>query len=432
MSKKTISIITLGCSKNTVDSEDLATRLTDRYNVVFGEHGNADIVIINTCGFILDAKQESIDTILQYARMKQEGEIENLFVFGCLSQRYKKELEQEIPEVDEFFGVNSLDDILKHLDCALFNEGGVTRKISTPKHYAYIKVSEGCNRMCAFCAIPYIRGRYISRSIEDIVNEVTLLAENGTTEFNLIAQDLSYYGKDLYNHFALPQLVEKLTQIEKVHWIRLHYTYPNNFPLETLKLMKSSPKICNYLDIPLQHINDRVLSKMKRGHTTAETIALLKKFREEIPGITLRTSIMVGFPGETELAFQELVDFVKEIKFDRLGVFTYSAEEGTYSAEHYSDRISQKEKQRRADQIMSIQQRISLQLNVLKIGKEFETVIDREEGEYWTGRTMYDSPEVDNEVLIKKSDSPNLKIGHYYNVKITDAEEFDLYGIPVH
>ena len=432
MSKKTISIITLGCSKNTVDSEDLATRLTDRYNVVFGEHGNADIVIINTCGFILDAKQESIDTILQYAHMKQEGEIENLFVFGCLSQRYKKELEKEIPEVDEFFGVNSLDDILKHLDCVLFNEGGVTRKISTPKHYAYIKVSEGCNRMCAFCAIPYIRGRYISRPIEDIVNEVTLLAENGTTEFNLIAQDLSYYGKDLYNQFALPQLVEKLTQIEKVHWIRLHYTYPNNFPLETLKLMKSSPKICNYLDIPLQHINDRVLSKMKRGHTTAETIALLKKFREEIPGITLRTSIMVGFPGETELAFQELVDFVKEIKFDRLGVFTYSAEEGTYSAEHYSDRISQKEKQRRADQIMSIQQRISLQLNVLKIGKEFETVIDREEGEYWIGRTMYDSPEVDNEVLIKKSDAPHLKIGHYYNVKITDAEEFDLYGVPVH
>ena len=430
MNKKTISIITLGCSKNTVDSEDLATRLTDRYNVVFGEHGNTDIVIINTCGFILDAKQESIDTILQYARMKQEGEIENLFVFGCLSQRYKKDLEKEIPEVDEFFGVNNLDDILKHLDCTLFNEGGVTRKISTPKHYAYIKVSEGCNRMCAFCAIPYIRGRYISRPIEDIVNEVTLLAENGTTEFNLIAQDLSYYGKDLYNQYALPRLVDELDKIKKVHWIRLHYTYPNNFPLETLEIMKRSKKICHYLDIPLQHINDRVLSKMKRGHTTAETIELLKKFRQEIPNITLRTSLLVGFPGETDLAFQQLVDFVKETKFDRLGVFTYSAEEGTYSAEHYADRISQKKKDERASLIMSVQQRISLQLNVLKIGKVFETVIDRSEGEYWVGRTMYDSPEVDNEVLIKKSDAPNFKIGHYYDVKIVDAEEFDLYATP--
>ncbi|MBQ5549699.1 MAG: MiaB/RimO family radical SAM methylthiotransferase, partial [Bacteroidales bacterium] len=299
MNKKTLSIITLGCSKNTVDSEDLATRLHSRYNVVYGEHGNADIVVINTCGFILDAKQESIDTILQYARMKQECEIENLFVFGCLSQRYKKELEKEIPEVDEFFGVDSLQDILNKLDCQTFTESGVARNLSTPKHYAYIKVSEGCNRMCAFCAIPYIRGRYISRPIEEIVNEVTLLAENGTTEFNLIAQDLSYYGKDIYNEYALPRLVEQLDKIGKVRWIRLHYTYPNNFPLETLKLMKRSKKICHYLDIPLQHINDRVLSKMKRGHTKQETMELLKRFREEIPDIALRTSLLVGFPGET-------------------------------------------------------------------------------------------------------------------------------------
>lgn len=430
MNKKTLSIITLGCSKNTVDSEDLATRLHCRYNVVYGEHGNADIVVINTCGFILDAKQESIDTILQYARMKQDGEIENLFVFGCLSQRYKKELEKEIPEVDEFFGVDSLQDILNKLDCQTFTESGVARNLSTPKHYAYIKVSEGCNRMCAFCAIPYIRGRYISRPIEEIVNEVTLLAENGTTEFNLIAQDLSYYGKDIYNEYALPRLVEQLDKIDKVRWIRLHYTYPNNFPLETLKLMKRSKKICHYLDIPLQHINDRVLSKMKRGHTKQETMELLKRFREEIPDIALRTSLMVGFPGETDLAFQELVDFVKEVKFDRLGVFTYSAEEGTYSAEHYADRISQKKKDERAAKIMEIQQKISLQQNVAKIGRTYNIVIDRTEGEYFVGRTMQDSPEVDNEVLIKKAAAPHLKIGKYYDVKIIDAEEFDLYAEP--
>lgn len=430
MNKKTLSIITLGCSKNTVDSEDLATRLHNRYNVVYGEHGNADIVVINTCGFILDAKQESIDTILQYARMKQEGEIENLFVFGCLSQRYKKELEKEIPEVDEFFGVDSLQDILNKLDCQTFTESGVARNLSTPKHYAYIKVSEGCNRMCAFCAIPYIRGRYISRPIEEIVNEVTLLAENGTTEFNLIAQDLSYYGKDIYNEYALPRLVEQLDKIDKVRWIRLHYTYPNNFPLETLKLMKRSKKICHYLDIPLQHINDRVLSKMKRGHTKQETMNLLRRFREEIPDIALRTSLMVGFPGETDLAFQELVDFVKEVKFDRLGVFTYSAEEGTYSAEHYADRISQKKKDERAAKIMEIQQKISLQQNVAKIGRIYNIVIDRTEGEYFVGRTMQDSPEVDNEVLIKKAAAPHLKIGKYYDVKIIDAEEFDLYAEP--
>lgn len=430
MNKKTLSIITLGCSKNTVDSEDLATRLHSRYNVVYGEHGNADIVVINTCGFILDAKQESIDTILQYARMKQEGEIENLFVFGCLSQRYKKELEKEIPEVDEFFGVDSLQDILNKLDCQTFTESGVARNLSTPKHYAYIKVSEGCNRMCAFCAIPYIRGRYISRPIEEIVNEVTLLAENGTTEFNLIAQDLSYYGKYIYNEYALPRLVEQLDKIDKVRWIRLHYTYPNNFPLETLKLMKRSKKICHYLDIPLQHINDRVLSKMKRGHTKKETMELLKRFREEIPDIALRTSLMVGFPGETDLAFQELVDFVKEVKFDRLGVFTYSAEEGTYSAEHYADRISQKKKDERAAKIMEIQQKISLQQNVAKIGRIYNIVIDRTEGEYFVGRTMQDSPEVDNEVLIKKAAAPHLKIGEYYDVKIIDAEEFDLYAEP--
>ncbi|MCQ2975763.1 MAG: 30S ribosomal protein S12 methylthiotransferase RimO [Bacteroidales bacterium] len=430
--KKTISIITLGCSKNTVDSEDLATRLTNNYNVVYGEYGNADIVIINTCGFILDAKQESIDTILEYAKMKQEGEIEKLFVFGCLSQRYKKELIDEIPEVDEFFGVNSLEDILNCLECSTASNNEKVRNISTPKHYAYIKIAEGCNRMCAFCAIPYIRGRYISRKIEDIVKEVELLAKNGTHEFNIIAQDLSYYGKDIYGDYKLPELVEKLEKIENVKWIRLHYTYPNNFPLETLKLMKNSKKICHYLDIPLQHINDRVLSKMKRGHTKEETLNLLKKFREEIPDIALRTSIMVGFPGETDLAFNELVDFVKETRFDRLGVFTYSAEEGTFSAENYADRISQKKKQERADKIMSIQQKISLELNVAKIGKQYEIIIDREEGEFFVGRTKQDSPEVDNEVLVKKIDAKDFKIGKFYNVEIIDAEEFDLYAKPIH
>ncbi len=430
MKKKTLAIITLGCSKNTVDSENLATKLQKKFNIVYNEDPNADIVAINTCGFILDAKQESIDTILQYAEMKRQGYIEKLFVFGCLSQRYKKDLEKEIPETDEFFGVDNLNDIIKRLDCNDYENQ--TRKLSTPKHYAYIKIAEGCNRMCAFCAIPYIRGRYKSRKIEDIVNEVKKLADNGTREFNLIAQDLSYYGKDIYNAYQLPTLVDEIAKIENVHWIRLHYTYPNNFPMETLKIMRSNPKVCNYLDIPLQHINDHVLEKMKRGHSKAETIELINKFRQEIPGITLRTSLMVGFPGETPKAFDELLEFVEQIKFDRLGVFTYSAEEGTYSAEHYADRISQKQKNARADKIMSIQQKISLQKNVEKIGSELEIIIDREENDFFVGRTQYDSPEVDCEVLVKKSDAPNWKIGNFYNAIITDAEEFDLYAKPKH
>lgn len=426
--KKTIAIITLGCSKNTVDSEDLATKLQNNFNIVYNNGENADIVIINTCGFILDAKEESINTILHYAQLKQQGIIEKLYVFGCLSQRYKKDLKAEIPEADEFFGVDSLDEIIKKLDCKNYETG--LRNLSTPKHYAYIKIAEGCNRMCAFCAIPYIRGRYKSRKIEDIVKEVEFLANNGTKEFNLIAQDLSYYGKDIYNDFKLPELVDRLTKIENVHWIRLHYTYPNNFPIETLKVMRSNPKVCNYLDIPLQHINNHVLEKMKRGHSKAETLELIKKFRTEVPDITLRTSILVGFPGETPKAFDELIDFVEQTKFDRLGVFTYSAEEGTYSAEHYADRISQKQKQARADKIMAIQQKISLEKNIEKIGRNFEIIIDREENDYLVGRTQYDSPEVDCEVLIKKSDAPTWEIGNFYTATITDAEEFDLYAKP--
>lgn len=434
MHKKKLAIITLGCSKNLVDSEDIATRIHSRYDVVFDDdNADADIVLINTCGFILDAKQESIDTIMEYINLKNEGRIQRLFVFGCLSQRYKKELAADIPEVDEFFGVDNINAILDRLDCDDLSKSVVKepRMISTPQHTAYIKVSEGCDRYCAFCAIPYIRGHYVSRPMDEIIDEVTRLAQNGTREFNLIAQDLSYYGKDLYGDFRLPELVEALAAIEGVKWIRLHYTYPNNFPLRTLDIMRDNPKVCKYLDIPLQHINDNVLDKMKRGHSRAETLALLKKFREIVPDITLRTTLLVGFPGETDKAFEELVDFVKETKFDRLGVFPYSEEEGTYSAEHYKDRISKKKKQERADRIMSIQQKISLQLNVNKIGKCFEIVIDRDESGYWVGRTQYDSPEVDCEVLVNKQDAPDFQIGGFYNVVITDAEEFDLYARPV-
>ena len=434
MHKKKLAIITLGCSKNLVDSEDIATRIHSRYDVVFDDdNANADIVLINTCGFILDAKQESIDTIMEYINHKNEGRIQRLFVFGCLSQRYKKELAADIPEVDEFFGVDSINEILDRLDCDDLSKSVVKepRMISTPPHTAYIKVSEGCDRYCAFCAIPYIRGHYVSRPMEEIVGEVERLAQNGTREFNLIAQDLSYYGKDLYGEYRLPELVEALAAIEGVKWIRLHYTYPNNFPLRTLDIMRDNPKVCKYLDIPLQHINDNVLDKMKRGHTRAETLELLKKFREIVPDITLRTTLLVGFPGETDKAFEELVDLVKDTKFDRLGVFPYSAEEGTYSAEHYKDRISNKKKQERADRIMSIQQKISLQLNSAKIGREFEIVVDSIEGDYFVGRTQYDSPEVDCEVLVKTADAPNFQIGGFYNVVITDAEEFDLYARPV-
>lgn len=421
--------MTLGCSKNLVDSEDLATRIAKKYNVKYDDAQDADIVILNTCGFILDAKQESIDAICQYAEMKNEGIIEKLFVFGCLSQRYKADLENEIPECDEFFGVDSLRDILDRLDCEDFNDH--TRIISTPKHTAYVKIAEGCNRMCSFCAIPYIRGRYVSRKIEDIVAEVEYLAKNGTKEFNLIAQDLSYYGKDLYDEFKLPELVEKLASIQDVHWLRLHYTYPNNFPLKTLDLMKSSPKVCHYLDIPVQHISDKILDKMKRGHSKAETIELIKKFREIVPDITLRTSLLVGFPGETDKDFAELVEFVKEAKFDRLGVFQYSEEEGTFSAKNFKDNVSKKKKRERADEIMRIQQKISLELNVAKIGKELEILVDRKESGYFVGRTQFDSPEVDCEVLVEESAAPNFEIGNFYNVKITDVEEFDLYAIPV-
>ena len=439
MHKKKLAIITLGCSKNLVDSEDIATRIHSRYDVVFSDGSDTDnaaapdIVLINTCGFILDAKQESIDTIMDYINLKNEGKIQRLFVFGCLSQRYKKELAEEIPEVDDFFGVDSINDILDRLDCDDLSKSVVKeqRMISTPRHTAYIKIAEGCDRYCAFCAIPYIRGHYVSRPLDEIVDEVRRLAQNGTREFNLIAQDLSCYGKDLYGEFRLPELVEALSAVEGVKWIRLHYTYPNNFPLRTLDIMRDNPKVCKYLDIPLQHINDNVLDKMKRGHTKEETLALLNTIRERVPVIVLRTTLLVGFPGETDKAFDELVDFVKDTKFDRLGVFPYSAEEGTYSAEHYKDRISKKKKQERADLIMSIQQKISLQLNVAKIGREFEIVVDRVEGDYFVGRTQYDSPDVDCEALVNQQDAPDFHIGGFYNVVITDAEEFDLYARPV-
>ena len=428
---KTINIISLGCSKNLVDSEDLASRLRKKYNVVFDSDQKSEIVVVNTCGFILDAQEESINTILEFAQKKKNGEIEKLFVFGCLSQRFKKDLINEIPEADEYFGVNSLNQMLEVLDAEKIDNLQEPRMISPAAHMAYIKVSEGCNRKCSFCSIPYIRGGYTSRTIESIENEVALLAQNGVKEFNLIAQDLSWYGKDLYKEFKLASLMEHLVKIEGVHWLRMHYTYPNNFPLETLDIMKSNRNVCNYLDIPIQHINNKILQNMHRGHTKEETLELLDKFRSAVPDIALRTTLLVGFPGETDKVFEELVDFVKSARFDRLGVFAYSPEQGTFSAENFKDSISQKRKDERVATIMEIQQEISAQLNNAKIGKTFEMIVDKKEGEYFVGRTQYDSPDVDNEVLVLQKDAPDFKVGNFYNVKVFDSAEFDLFARPL-
>jgi ribosomal protein S12 methylthiotransferase len=427
--KHKINIVTMGCSKNVVDSEQLATQLKgSKLEVVFDSNErDARTIVINTCGFIKDAKEESIDTILSYAKARQNGKIDNLYVIGCLSERYKDDLKAEIPEVDQFFGVNDLQAIVKNLNVDYKEELLGERMTSTPKHFAYLKISEGCDRGCSFCAIPLIRGKHQSVPFERLINQAKNMAEKGVKELILIAQDLSSYGQDLYKKNRLAELLKELAKIEKIKWIRLHYAYPTGFPEEVIELMASEPKICNYLDIPLQHINSKVLKLMRRGQNRDTTIALLEKLRQKNPNITIRTTLLVGYPGEGEEEFNELREFVEQAKFDRLGVFTYSEEEGTFGASNHEDTTPEEVKALRADEIMAIQQKISLELNQRKVGKRMPIIIDRIEGDFYVGRSEFDSPEVDNEILISRSDN-ELQIGEFYNVEIEDANEYDLYA----
>jgi ribosomal protein S12 methylthiotransferase len=424
-----VNIITMGCSKNLVDSEHLMQRLKVAGIEVLHDArlDEATTVIVNTCGFIRSAREESLDMILQCVQAKNKGIIERLFVIGCLSEVYKKDLEQEIPEVDSFFGVKSMDEIIGLLTDGDKLISSNERIITTPSHYAYLKIAEGCDRTCAFCAIPHIRGRHVSLSMEDVEAEARFLSAGGVKELLVISQDVTSYGLDNYKKQMLPALTQRLCRIDEIRWIRLHYAYPLHFPSELLDLMLAEPKICRYLDIPVQHISDKVLSKMRRNITGDETRRLIEQIRTKIPDIALRTTLIVGHPGETDKDFEQLLAFVEQMRFDRLGVFCYSHEENTYAATHYSDYIPQKVKQARADRIMEVQKNISEALNRQKIGKTFTTVIDREEGDYFIGRTEYDSPEVDTEVLIPKAGAA-CTIGNFYPVRINDASEYDLYG----
>lgn len=423
---QSVNIITLGCSKNTVDSEHLARQLQAMgYLLVFDSEKFTDIVIINTCGFIHDAKQESIDTVLRAVQAKNAGKIKKLYVMGCLSQRYADDLRTEIPEVDSFFGARSFDDILQELKVEKQTNLLHERVVSTPKHLAYLKLAEGCNRTCAFCAIPSIRGNYVSESIENLLKEARFLVENGAKELSLIAQDLSFFGYDLYKRNVLAELLEKLQPIDGLEWIRLHYLYPNNFPKEVLDSMNNLSKVCHYIDIPFQHASDKVLTKMRRFFSEKETFALMEELKTKVPDIAIRTTLIVGHPGETEREFQKLVNFVKQAEFDRLGVFTYSHEEGTYAGENYKDSIPESVKQERQEIIMNIQQEISLKKNAAKVGKTLSVLIDRKEENGFVGRTQYDAYEVDNEVFIP---AENLKAGEIYPVKITSADAYDLVG----
>ena len=424
-----IDLITLGCSKNLVDSEKLMRQLeANGYEVEHDpERATGEVAVINTCGFIGDAKKESIDMILSFAERRKSGELKQLIVMGCLSQRYRKELEAELPEVDRFYGKFDYMDLLKDLGKVYRSDLSLERSLTTPKHYAYVKISEGCNRTCSYCAIPLITGPYRSRRMEDIGQEVSGLLKKGVREFQLIAQDLTYYGNDLYHGPRLAELVRRLSDLDGVEWIRLHYAYPTQCPEDILKVMRERENVCNYLDIALQHISDRMLSLMRRNITKRQTLELLEKIRTEVPGIHIRTTLMVGHPGETEEDFEELADFVREQRFERMGAFTYSHEEETWSATHYADDIPLEEKQRRLDYLMGIQENISAEINEQKTGKKMRVVIDREEDEFYVGRTEYDSPEVDPEVLISKA-SKRLETGQFYEVRITGSESYDLYG----
>lgn len=426
MKRKTIDFISLGCSKNLVDSEVLMGLFeANGYDVTHdSDNPQSDVVVVNTCGFIADAKEESVNTILELVKAKEEGRIKKIFVMGCLSERYLADLESEIPEVDGWYGKFNYRQLLTDLNGSKYCTG--ERKLTTPRHYAYIKISEGCDRHCAYCAIPLITGHHKSRPIEEILDEVRTLVKGGTTEFQVIAQELTYYGVDIYGEQRIAQLIEQMADIEGVRWIRLHYAYPTHFPWELLKVMNEKPNVCRYLDIALQHISDHMLSRMRRNTTKAETIELIKRLRKEVPGIHIRTTLMVGFPGETDEDFKELVDFVKWARFERMGAFAYSEEDGTYSAEHYEDDVPEEVKQQRLDKLMRIQQNISAEIESSKVSATMPVVIDRTEGDYYIGRTEYCSPEVDPEVLI--SNTYDLKIGEMYNVHITDADEFDLYG----
>jgi len=424
----TINVITLGCSKNLVDSEHLLAQFrASGFRVLHNEYEiPADIVIINTCGFILDAKEESIDTILAYLEEKRRGNLKKLFVMGCLSERYKDDLRTEMSEVDGFYGVWEMPRILEAAGSKLDQHLLTDRVVTTPSHYAYLKISEGCNRTCSFCAIPGIRGVQQSVSIEVLLEESNHLVKKGARELILIAQDLTNYGIDLYQKRALPDLLRELVKIPELEWIRLHYAYPTGFPEEVIELMASEEKICNYMDIPIQHVNDGILSAMGRGHDREKLEQLLDNFRRRVPDVTLRTTVLTGFPGETEEAFRELIDFLSEFRFDRLGVFPYSHEEDTPAFRNFEDDIPERVKSDRAEAIMELQQAISLKLNRERVGKSFRVLVDREEEEYYVGRTQYDSPEVDNEVLIPLS--YELTTGNFYQVRITDAGEFDLFG----
>lgn len=427
MKKPVLNIVTLGCSKNKVDSEHLAALLNNTYKIVHDSDEKSDVVIINTCGFIGDAKEESIDTILEYAELRKANKIKKLYVMGCLSERYKKELSAEIHEVDAFFGVEPVQhvaaDILKSDYHA---EYCCERVLSTPSHYAYLKISEGCNRHCAFCAIPLIRGDHKSVPMEDLVKEAENLAKKGVKELILIAQDLTYYGYDIDGKSHIVELVQKLTEIDGIEWIRLHYGYPLGFPVELLELMRDNPKICHYIDLPLQHVSTPILKAMRRGVDHEQTVEFVKKVRSYVPDIAFRSTFIVGFPGETEEQFNELIDFIKEMRFERAGVFAYSAEEGTPAYE-LEDDVPEEVKKARVDIFMDVQQDISLEINSKRLGRTEKVLIDRTEGGYYVGRTQYDSPEVDDEVLISMKDN-KLEIGSFVNVKITQADYFDCYG----
>lgn len=430
MSKKnTIDIITLGCSKNLVDSEQLITQLrANGYEVTHdAEKPEGDIVVINTCGFIGDAKEESINMILECCQAKEDGMISKVFVMGCLSERYLKELGEEIPQVDKFYGKFNWKELIADLGKSYRDELKLDRQITTPSHYAYLKISEGCDRHCSYCAIPIITGKHVSRPMDEIVEEVRGLVAKGVKEFQVIAQELTYFGVDLYHKQMLPELIERIADVPGVEWIRLHYAYPSHFPEDLLRVMRERSNVCKYLDIALQHISDPVLEKMRRQVSAEQTYKLIEKMRAEVPGIHIRTTLMVGHPGEGEKEFAELLDFVRWAKFDRMGAFAYSEEEGTYSAEHYDDDIPQEVKERRLDELMALQQDISEELSQKKVGQTLKVVIDRVEGEYYIGRTEFDSPEVDPEVLIPVSEK-QLEVGEFYRAQITASDAFDLYA----
>lgn len=428
MIKNRVDIITLGCSKNLVDSEHLMRQFEAAgYEVRHdAEKVTGEIVVINTCGFIGDAKEESINMILNFVAAKAKKKIKKLYVMGCLSERFMTELAGEIPEVDKFYGKFDWNKLLDDLGKEYISDLRLERILTTPPHYAYIKIAEGCNRMCSYCAIPIITGRYQSRSMEDIVEEVEMLVRKGVKEFQIIAQDLTYYGMDIYKKFCIAELVDRIASVPGVEWIRLHYAYPARFPYDLLPVMRKHPNVCKYLDIALQHISDNMLQTMHRHVTKKETYELLSRIREEVPGIHIRTTLMVGHPGEGESDFEELKEFVRQVRFERMGAFAYSEEEGTFSAEHYSDDIPEDVKQRRLDELMAIQEEIAAEINASKIGEEMKVIIDREEEDYYIGRTEFDSPEVDPEVLIGK-EKP-LITGEFYTVRIIDAQAFDLFG----